>query len=184
MAAADRLDRMGVTFKVVNVMDLLSIQNASENDQAISDEEFAKLFTEDKPVLFAYHSYPREVRSLIWDRPGHDNWTIHGYEEEGSTTTPYDMVRVNDMDRYELTAEALRLLDRNRYADEIDRLERFRRKAFQWAVDKGYDHPDYTDWEWPDVDPNHRVHAAVNTAGDNEDRKWDSGVLVPESTLR
>ena len=184
MAAADRLDRMGVTFKVVNVMDLLSIQNASENDQAISDEEFAKLFTEDKPVLFAYHSYPREVRSLIWDRPGHDNWTIHGYEEEGSTTTPYDMVRVNDMDRYELTAEALRLLDRNRYADEIDRLERFRRKAFQWAVDKGYDHPDYTDWEWPDVDPNHRVRAAVNTAGDNEDRKWDSGVLVPESTLR
>ena len=184
MAAADRLDRMGVTFKVVNVMDLLSIQNASENDQAISDEEFAKLFTEDKPVLFAYHSYPREIRSLIWDRPGHDNWTIHGYEEEGSTTTPYDMVRVNDMDRYELTAEALRLLDRNRYADEIDRLERFRREAFQWAVDKGYDHPDYADWEWPDVDPNHRVHAAVNTAGDNEDRKWDSGVLVPESTLR
>lgn len=184
MAAADRLDRMGVTFKVVNVMDLLSIQNASENDQAISDEEFAKLFTEDKPVLFAYHSYPREVRSLIWDRPGHDNWTIHGYEEEGSTTTPYDMVRVNDMDRYELTAEALRLLDRNRYADEIDRLERFRRKAFQWAVDKGYDHPDYTDWEWPDVDPDHRVHAAVNTAGDNEDRKWDSGVLMPENTLR
>ncbi|MEE1324594.1 MAG: phosphoketolase [Bifidobacteriaceae bacterium] len=184
MAAADRLNRMGITFKVVNVMDLLSIQNVSENNQAISDEKFAELFTKDKPVLFAYHSYPREIRSLIWNRPGHDNWTIHGYEEEGSTTTPYDMVRVNDMDRYELTAEALRLIDRDRYADEIDRLERFRQEAFQWAVDKGYDHPDYADWEWPDVDPNHRVHAAVNTAGDNEDRKWDSGVLVPESTLR
>ena len=158
-------------FKVVNVMDLLSIQNASENDQALSDEEFTQLFTADKPVLFAYHAYAREVRSLIWDRPNHDNFNVHGYEEEGSTTTPYDMVRVNEMDRYELTAEALRMVDADKFADEINKLEKFREEAFQFAVDNGYDHPDYTDWVWPGVRTDlegGNVAAAINTAGDNE----------------
>ncbi len=60
-------------------------------------------------MLFAYHSYAHDVRGLIYDRPNHDNFNVHGYEEEGSTTTPYDMVRVNRIDRYELTAEALRM---------------------------------------------------------------------------
>lgn len=171
MATADKLNKLGVKFKVVNVMDLLSIQNASENDQALSDEEFTQLFTADKPVLFAYHSYAREVRSLIWDRPNHDNFNVHGYEEEGSTTTPYDMVRVNEMDRYELTAEALRMVDADKFADEINKLEKFREEAFQFAVDNGYDHPDYTDWVWPGVRTDlegGNVAAAINTAGDNE----------------
>lgn len=171
MATADRLNKLGVKFKVVNVMRLLSIQNAKENDEAVSDEEFADLFTTNKPVLFAYHSYAGDIRQLIWDRPNHDNFNVHGYKEQGSTTTPYDMVRVNDMDRYELTAEALRMVDADKFADEINKLEKFRTTAFQFAVDNGYDDPDYTDWVWPGVRTDLQggdVHMAINTAGDNE----------------
>lgn len=170
MAASDKLKDLGIKFKVVNVVDLLSLQTPAENNEAMSDEEFTELFTADKPVLFAYHSYPREVKSLLFDRPGHENFNIHGYNEEGSTTTPYDMVRVNDMDRYELTAEALRMVDADKYADEIKKLEDFRQEAFQFAVDKGYDHPDYTDWVWSGVktDKAGAVSATAATAGDNE----------------
>lgn len=170
MAASDKLKDLGIKFKVVNVVDLLSLQTPAENNEAMSDEEFTELFTADKPVLFAYHSYPREVKSLLFDRPGHENFNVHGYNEEGSTTTPYDMVRVNDMDRYELTAEALRMVDADKYADEIKKLEDFRQEAFQFAVDKGYDHPDYTDWVWSGVKTEKpgAVSATAATAGDNE----------------
>ncbi|MDN6622964.1 MAG: phosphoketolase family protein, partial [Bifidobacterium crudilactis] len=170
LAAADKLNQLGVKFRFVNVLDLLKIQNASENDQALSDAEFTELFSADKPVLFAYHSYAREIRGLIWDRPNHDNFNVHGYEEQGSTTTPYDMVRVNNIDRYELTAEALRAVDAEKFASKIDELEKFRTEAFQYAVDKGFDHPDYTDWVWPGVKTEipGAVTATAATAGDNE----------------
>jgi xylulose-5-phosphate/fructose-6-phosphate phosphoketolase len=170
MAAADKLDAMGIKFKVVNVVDLVKLQSTKENDEAISDADFADLFTEDKPVLFAYHSYARDVRGLIYDRPNHDNFNVHGYEEQGSTTTPYDMVRVNNIDRYELVAEALRMIDADKYADKIDELETFRKEAFQFAVDNGYDHPDYTDWVYSGVNTNKQgaVSATAATAGDNE----------------
>ena len=118
----------------------------------------------------AYHSYAREVKGLIFERPNHDNFNIHGYQEQGSTTTPYDMVRVNDIDRYELSAEALRMLDADKYAEDIKKLEDFRQEAFQFAVDKGYDHPDYTDWVWSGVKTEKpgAVSATAATAGDNE----------------
>ena len=170
MAAADKLNELGIKFKVVNVVDLVKLQSTKENDQAISDADFADLFTEDKPVLFAYHSYARDVRGLIYDRPNHDNFNVHGYEEQGSTTTPYDMVRVNNIDRYELQAEALRMIDADKYADKINELEAFRQEAFQFAVDNGYDHPDYTDWVYSGVNTNKQgaVSATAATAGDNE----------------
>ena len=86
MAAADKLNEMGIKFKVVNVVDLIKLQSAKENDEALTDEEFAEIFTADKPVLFAYHSYAHDVRGLIFDRPNHDNFNVHGYKEQGSTT--------------------------------------------------------------------------------------------------
>ncbi|WP_022859707.1 phosphoketolase [Bifidobacterium magnum] len=170
MAAADRLNKLGVKFKVVNVVDLLKLQSAKENDEALSDEEFSELFSEDKPVLFAYHSYAHDVRGLIFDRPNHDNFNVVGYKEQGSTTTPYDMVRVNDIDRYELTATALRMIDADKYTDEIDKLEKFRKEAYEFTVENGYDIPDYTDWVWPGVktDLPGAVSATAATAGDNE----------------
>ena len=106
MAAADKLTRARHQVQGRQRCDLVKLQSTKENDQAISDADFAELFTEDKPVLFAYHSYARDVRGLIYDRPNHDNFNVHGYEEQGSTTTPYDMVRVNNIDRYELVASS------------------------------------------------------------------------------
>ena len=170
MAAADKLNEMGIKFKVVNVVDLIKLQSAKENDEALTDEEFAEIFTADKPVLFAYHSYAHDVRGLIFDRPNHDNFNVHGYKEQGSTTTPFDRARATDTDRSEPVAEALRMTDAGKYAEKIDELEAFRTEAFQFAVDNGYDHPDYTDWVYSDVktDVQGAVTATAATAGDNE----------------
>lgn len=170
LAANDMLQKMGLKVQFVNVVDLLKIQNTEENNEAISDEEFVKLFGKDKPVLFAFHAYPGSIYRLIHGRPNHDNFKVHGYKEQGSTTTPFDMVRVNDMDRWCLAADVLQMVDDKKYADQIEEWTKFRIEAFQFAVDKGYDHPDYTDWVWPDA--NHagqkNISATAATAGDNE----------------
>ncbi|BDR54563.1 putative phosphoketolase [Bombiscardovia apis] len=170
LAANDMLQKMGLKVQFVNVVDLLKIQNAQENDQALSDEEFAELFGKDKPVVFAFHAYPGSIHRLIHGRPNHDNFAVHGYEEQGSTTTPFDMVRVNNMDRWCLAASALKMVDANKYAGQIDEWTKFRTEAFQFAVDKGYDHPDYTDWVWPDANRagQENLSATAETAGDNE----------------
>lgn len=171
LAALDMLKAQGVKATFVNVVDLLKIQNASENDLAISDERFAELFgSGEKPVLFAFHAYAGTIRRLVWDRPGHDAWNVHGYEEKGSTTTPFDMLRLNDMDRWALAADALRMVDAEKFADKIDEWEEFRDEAFQFAVDEGYDHPAFTQWVWPDAagDADENLSATQMTAGDNE----------------
>ena len=171
LAALDMLKGEGVKAKFVNVVDLLKIQNASENDQAISDEEFAELFGNgEKPVLFAFHAYAGTIRRLVWDRPGHDAWNVHGYEEKGSTTTPFDMLRLNNMDRWALAADALRMIDAEKFAAKIEEWENFREEAFQFAVDEGYDHPAFTSWVWPDAAAasEGELSATQMTAGDNE----------------
>ena len=171
LAALDLLRAEGVRARFVNVVDLLKIQNASENDQAISDERFAELFGDgSKPVLFAFHAYAGTIRRLVWDRPGHDAWNVHGYEERGSTTTPFDMLRLNDMDRWALAADALRTVDAERFASKIDEWESFREEAFRFAVDEGYDHPAFTSWVWPDAaaSTEGELSATQMTAGDNE----------------
>ena len=171
LAALDMLKGEGVKAKFVNVVDLLKIQNASENDQAVSDEEFAELFGNgEKPVLFAFHAYAGTIRRLVWDRPGHDAWNVHGYEEKGSTTTPFDMLRLNNMDRWALAADALRMIDAEKFAAKIEEWENFREEAFQFAVDEGYDHPAFTSWVWPDAAAasEGELSATQMTAGDNE----------------
>ena len=175
LAALDMLKAQGVKAAFVNVVDLLKIQNASENDLAISDVRFAELFGNgEKPVLFAFHAYAGTIRRLVWDRPGHDAWNVHGYEEKGSTTTPFDMLRLNDMDRWALAADALRMVDAaagtDAHASKISEWESFRDEAFQFAVDEGYDHPAFTQWVWPDAagDADENLSATQMTAGDNE----------------
>ncbi|WP_308003068.1 phosphoketolase family protein [uncultured Parolsenella sp.] len=175
LAALDMLKAQGVKATFVNVVDLLKIQNASENDLAISDVRFAELFGNgEKPVLFAFHAYAGTIRRLVWDRPGHDAWNVHGYEEKGSTTTPFDMLRLNDMDRWALAADALRMVDAaagtDTHASKISEWESFRDEAFQFAVDEGYDHPAFTQWVWPDAagDADENLSATQMTAGDNE----------------
>ena len=171
LAALDLLKAEGVKAKFVNVVDLLKIQNVSENDQAISDERFAEFFGDgSKPVLFAFHAYAGTIRRLVWDRPGHDAWNVHGYEEKGSTTTPFDMLRLNNMDRWALAADALRMVDAEKFAAKIEEWENFREEAFRFAVDEGYDHPAFTNWVWPDAAAatEGELSATQMTAGDNE----------------
>jgi len=169
LAATEMLQDLGIAVRVVNVCDLLSIQNATENDEALSDDDFVKLFSADRPVLFAFHSYPGTVWRLIHGRPNIGNFCVHGYQEQGSTTTPFDMLRVNDMDRWALAAEALRMLDAEKYADLIEKWTAFRKEAFDFAVDNGYDHPDFTDWVWRDVRGTEGAALANSgTGGDND----------------
>ncbi|WP_418739996.1 phosphoketolase [Enorma sp.] len=178
LAATDMLRELGVKVWFVNVVDLLKIQNASENDRAISNERFAEFFgAGEKSVLFCFHAYAGTIRRLVWDRPGHDAWRVHGYEEKGSTTTPFDMLRLNNMDRWELAADALRLAgarrgDAGAFAEQIATWETFREEAFQFAVDEGFDHPAFTDWVWPEAagqgDADGALSATQLTAGDNE----------------
>lgn len=173
LAATDMLRELGIKVWFVNVVDLLKIQNVCENDQALSDERWAELFgCGEKPVLFAFHAYAGTIRRLIWNRPGHDAFRVHGYEEKGSTTTPFDMLRLNNMDRWTLAADVLRMVDADKFAEQIDKWEAFRTEAFEFACDEGYDHPAFTDWVWPDAAAATAADGALSatqlTAGDNE----------------
>ena len=150
LAASCILNAEGVKYRVVNILDLLKIQNCEENDEAISDEEFKEIFSEDKPVLFAYHSYPREIYSLIHGRPGCGNWKVMGYSERGSITTPFDMLRSNDMDRYHLAALALEMVGGEK-KEAIARLEAKRHEAWEFAKANGFDIDDYANWHWGEV---------------------------------
>lgn len=173
LAATDLLKELGVSVRFINVVDLLKIQNAQENNQALSDERFVEFFgSGELPVLFCFHAYAGTIRRLIWNRPGHDNFHVHGYEEQGSTTTPYDMLRQNNMDRWALAIHALELLNKSAFANQIAEWKKFREEAFQFAVDRGYDHPAFTDWVWPDAkrDADTKgdgLSATQITAGDN-----------------
>src|SRR6185437_289827 len=88
--------------RVVNVVDLMTLQPHDEHPHGCTDSEFDALFTEDKPVIFAYHGYPWLIHRLTYRRTNHDNLHVRGYKEEGTTTTPFDMVVRNDLDRFHL----------------------------------------------------------------------------------
>ena len=171
LAATGMLGKLGVKVRFVNVVDLLKIQNPCENDEALTDGQFVELFGNgETPVLFAFHAYAGTIRRLVWARPGHDAWNVHGYEEKGSTTTPFDMLRLNNMDRWALAADALRMVDAEKFAEQIEAWESFRDEAFAFAVEEGYDHPDFTSWVWPDAATasEGELSATQMTAGDNE----------------
>jgi xylulose-5-phosphate/fructose-6-phosphate phosphoketolase len=88
--------------RVINVVDLMTLQSQSEHPHGLSDEEFDVLFTKDKPIIFAYHGYPLLIHKLTYRRANHHNLHVHGFKEEGTTTTPFDMVVLNELDRFHL----------------------------------------------------------------------------------
>jgi xylulose-5-phosphate/fructose-6-phosphate phosphoketolase len=137
--------------RVVNVVDLMRLQPASEHPHGLPDAEFDALFTSDRPVIFAYHGYPWLIHRLCYRRTNHRNIHVRGYKEEGTTTTPFDMVMMNDLDRYHL---AMDVLDRvpglgpahaSLRQDMVDR--RLRARAHTRVT--GVDLPEVTDWGWP-----------------------------------
>ncbi len=137
--------------RVVNVVDLMRLQPHTEHPHGMSDAEFDGLFTTDRPVVFAYHGYPWLIHRLTYRRTNHDNLHVRGYKEEGTTTTPFDMVMLNDLDRYHLVMDVIDrvpgLADRAGHVRQLMADSRLRARA--WTREHGEDIPEVRDWSWP-----------------------------------
>jgi xylulose-5-phosphate/fructose-6-phosphate phosphoketolase len=152
LAAADILRQHlpDLRVRVVNVVDLMRLQPASFHPHGMSDAEYDALFTLDKPVIFAYHGYPALIHRLTYRRNGHDNLHVRGYMEEGTTTTPFDMLVLNDMDRFHLVMD---VIDRvpglgPRAAVLRQLMTDNRARHREWIVAHGEDMPEITQWVW------------------------------------
>jgi xylulose-5-phosphate/fructose-6-phosphate phosphoketolase len=137
--------------RVVNVVDLMRLQPDTEHPHGLPDAEFDALFTNRKPVVFAYHGYPWLIHRLTYRRSNHPNFHVRGYKEEGTTTTPFDMVMLNDLDRFHLVIDVL-----DRVPGLAEREGRLRQdmvdarlRARAWTREQGEDQPDVRDWTWP-----------------------------------
>lgn len=141
-----------IKLRVINVVDLMKLQSPSEHPHGLSDREFDSMFTADMPVVFAYHGYPWLVHRLTYRRTGHDNFHVHGYKEEGTTTTPFDMTVLNELDRYHLAGD---VVDRvPRFKDVGGHFKQFLRDKLvehkEYVRMHGDDMPEVKNWTWPD----------------------------------
>ncbi|SHN37111.1 phosphoketolase [Rhizobacter sp. OV335] len=136
--------------RVVNVVDLLALQPPGEHPHGLSDEAFDAIFTADRPVVFAFHGYPSLVHKLTYRRRNHANIHVRGYQEEGTTTTPFDMVVLNQLDRYQLAFDAIRRVPRlaDRVPAEAERLKATLARHRAWVCEHGDDLPEVKDWRW------------------------------------
>jgi xylulose-5-phosphate/fructose-6-phosphate phosphoketolase len=152
LAAVDLLRRNfpDLKIRVVNVVDLMTLQPSTEHPHGLSDREFDSIFTADKPVVFAFHGYPWLIHRLTYRRRNHANLHVRGYKEEGTTTTPFDMTVLNDLDRFHLAGDVV---------DRVARLTCVAGHFKQWLRDKliehqqyivkhGDDLPEVKDWKW------------------------------------
>ncbi len=153
LAAVDILRQLvpALKIRVVNVVDLMTLQPASEHPHGLSDKDFDYIFTKDKPVIFAYHGYPWLIHRLTYRRENHKNLHVRGYKEEGTTTTPFDMVVLNDLDRYHLVNDVVDRVDSignsGAYIKQKMRDKLIEHKHF---ISKyGEDMPEIRDWKWP-----------------------------------
>ena len=137
--------------RVVNVVDLMRLQSESEHPHGLSDAAFDALFTTDRPVIFAYHGYPWLIHRLTYRRTNHRNIHVRGYKEEGTTTTPFDMVMLNDMDRFHLVIDAIdRVPGLGSRAGHLRQHmvdERLRHRAY--TRETGDDTEEVRGWVWP-----------------------------------
>lgn len=153
LAAVSLLRRLmpGIRIRVVNVVDLFSLQTASEHPQGWSNREFDATYTVDRPVVFAFHGYAGLVQRLIGLRPQHPNFHVRGYKNAGTTTTPFDMVVLNNLDRYQLALDAISLVPR--FKSEVPRIQDWYwteiQKHNQYIGEQGDDLPQIRDWRWP-----------------------------------
>ena len=137
--------------RVVNVVDLMRLQDETEHPHGLTSAEFDALFTTTKPIVFAYHGYPWLIHRLTYRRTNHANLHVRGYKEEGTTTTPFDMVMLNDLDRFHLVIDVIDrvpgLAERAAHLrqDMVDR----RWAARAWTREHGEDDPEIRDWTWP-----------------------------------
>jgi xylulose-5-phosphate/fructose-6-phosphate phosphoketolase len=141
--------------RVINVVDLMRLQPDTEHPHGLSDREFDALFTASQPVIFAYHGYPTLIHRLTYRRANHHSIHIRGYKEEGTTTTPFDMVMLNDLDRYHLVIDVIDRVPglRERAADLRQTMSDTRLRARAYTREVGDDPPEVRDWTWPGADP-------------------------------
>jgi len=152
LAAVDLLRRHfpDIALRVINVVDLMTLQSASQHPHGLSEDEFDSMFTTDRPVIFAYHGYPTLIHRLTYRRRNHLNFHVHGYQEEGTTTTPFDMTVLNELDRFHLAGSVV---------DHVPRLARIGAHFKQMLRDTlvehdhyvrehGDDMPEIKDWKW------------------------------------
>ncbi len=153
LAAADLLRQHlpGLMVRVVNVVDLMRLQPESEHPHGLPDREFDALFTRDKPVVFAFHGYPWLIHRLTYRRANHGNIHVRGYKEEGTTTTPFDMVMLNDVDRYHLVIDVIDRVPGLAVAEAglRQRMVDSRLQIRHYTREHGEDPPEVRDWTWP-----------------------------------
>ncbi len=168
LAAVDLLRRHlpDLKVRVVNVVNLMKLQSDREHPHGLSDHEFDVLFTKDKPIIFAFHGYPWLIHRLTYRRTNHQNLHVRGYKEEGTTTTPFDMCVLNQIDRFHLVGDVIdrlpQLGSKAAYAKQAIRDRLLDHKAY--IEEHGEDHPDIVGWKWGGA-----VAAAARTSteGDN-----------------
>jgi xylulose-5-phosphate/fructose-6-phosphate phosphoketolase len=153
LAAVDLLRQHfpDLKIRVVNVVDLMTIQPSTEHPHGLSDNDFDSLFTIDKPIIFAYHGYPWLIHRLTYRRHNHDNLHVRGYKEEGTTTTPFDMTVMNDLDRFHLAGD---VVDRVPKLKNVGgHFKQFLRNRLvehkQYIHEHGIDMPEILNWKWP-----------------------------------
>jgi xylulose-5-phosphate/fructose-6-phosphate phosphoketolase len=153
LAATDLLRRFlpELRVRVINVVDLMRLQPESEHPHGMPDPEFDALFTTDRPVVFAYHGYPWLIHRLTYRRTNHNNIHVRGYKEEGTTSTPFDMVMMNDMDRFHLVMD---VIDRvpglaRRAATVRQEIADLRTASRLYTREYGEDSPEIQNWAWP-----------------------------------
>jgi xylulose-5-phosphate/fructose-6-phosphate phosphoketolase len=136
--------------RFVNVVDLMVLQPQSDHPHGLDEAAFDALFTQDKPVVFAYHGYPTMIHKLTYRRRNHDNFHVRGYREEGTTTTPFDMVVLNNLDRYQLALDAIRYVERlkSEVQKTTDRYWTTMERHRLYVSEHGQDMPEVRDWRW------------------------------------
>jgi xylulose-5-phosphate/fructose-6-phosphate phosphoketolase len=152
LAAVDLLRQHfpDLKIRVINVVDLMTIQPSSEHPHGLTDSDFDSLFTVDKPVIFAYHGYPWLIHRLTYRRHNHDNFHVRGYKEEGTTTTPFDMTVMNDLDRFHLAGDVVdrvpKLVPIGGHFKQFLRNKLIEHK--QYIRERGIDMPEILNWKW------------------------------------
>jgi xylulose-5-phosphate/fructose-6-phosphate phosphoketolase len=150
-AAILREELPDLKVRVVNVVDLMRLQPSTEHPHGLTPIEFDALFTASRPVVFAYHGYPWLIHRLTYRHTNHVNFHVRGYKEEGTTTTPFDMVMLNDLDRFHLVVDVIdRVPGLAEHAAHLrQRMLDARVEARLWTREHGEDHPEISGWTWP-----------------------------------